>query len=645
MSSTKLPREARGFSKGKSSQRDVSALAIQCVKESRWNDAIELYKQIEETTQTSKTERVNHLFNAALQASNSNNNIETLILHCQLLGASPNHRDGLRNFAITLRRLEHYNAAKSYIDKYLELKPECANGLNTLGTILTNLGQNYAAIDAYKKSLKIDPQNPLANSNLANEYHLRAKIDLAFIHSSRAIAADPSQLELWLDHFTQLARVCAFDLIEKINWWALLRKLPAGWISSSFLNLLTLCVSKADQQIFKLIVKRWGDQKSQEASQQPLPTIRNLSSDIQKLKIGFLSADFRNHSVARFIWPLFEHLDRNDFSLFCYSTYFKQDAWRQRFEENATAVHDVAALSPQDLCSLVRDDGIHVLFDLTGFTNGSRTGALAWRAAPIQVSWLGFPGTSGLPQMDYLFLDQYLAPSEPDLIHEKALITNGTTVCFSDLADIPITPIIPELQRGFLTLGTLNNSYKITRATISRWANVLHHLPTARFLFVRQEFQSYLLRRNILNEFRKLGIQEDRINFYNNRLVNRHYLDCYNEIDFSLDTFPVTGGTTTTDALWMGVPVVALEGPNIHQRVCSAILQHAGHPEWIAQTDDEFTDIALRLAENQNQRIELRQNLRQTLQNSLLCNPMQFAQDFKECMEKLRIQLQQSSKI
>ena len=245
-------------------------------------------------------------------------------------------------------------------------------------------------------------------------------------------------------------------------------------------------------------------------------------------------------------------------------------------------------MSSQQLVATIRRDNIHVLIDLTGFTNGSRTGALAWRAAPAQVSWLGFPGSSGLKTMDYLFVDQYLKPTDPTLLSEKLLQTKGTTVCFSELDQVSITRIIPELKRGRITFGSLNNTYKMTRETISRWASVLLQLPGSEMLFVRQEFKSHFLRQNILNDFRSLGISAKRIHFYDNSVDGRHYLDCYNEIDISLDTFPVTGGATTTDALWMGVPVVCLEGPHLHQRVCSSIIRHAGHPEWIAQSDHEF---------------------------------------------------------
>lgn len=270
---------------------------------------------------------------------------------------------------------------------------------------------------------------------------------------------------------------------------------------------------------------RWGKYQAELAKIHNTQGEITLPSDPDSpLRIGFVSADFRDHSVARFIWPLFEHLDRSRFELFGYSTYLSNDSWRARFDQSATAMRDVGALSPQELSRTIQNDGIHILFDLTGFTKGSRTGSFAWRAAPAQVSWLGFPGSSGLPQMDYLFLDRYLTPADPSLISEQPLISRGTTVCFSQIDEVPITPIIPELKRGYLTIGTLNNSYKITRSTLARWACVMKSFPTSRFLFVRREFQSYWLRENILMEFEHNEIERSRIHFFNNRLAGRHYL-------------------------------------------------------------------------------------------------------------------------
>ena len=631
--------KSRGFHNDKAANKYNELIEQARLKASQgdWDEAIQAYRKAELNKAQPTSKYINTLFTAAANAAQTGRYNEALELHCRLLALKPRHPDGLRNFSVVLRRLQNFSWAENFIKRYLEIRPCCPHGLNTLGTILTGSGRNPEAIKTFEAALALDPEDASAHTNLANEYHLQAKIDLAFTHSSRALKACTTNDQIWLDHLIHLRRVCDFNSLDRVNWWNLLERMHPTLISPCFLQVLVLAETFSEQKKLLKVINSWGDFQAENASRE---ACRNTSllpkNEAGALRIGFVSADFRSHSVARFIWPLFEFLDRSKFELYGYSTYPSNDAWRSRFNQSATAMRDVEALSPQELSQTIQDDGIHILFDLTGFTNNSRTSSFARRAAPVQVGWLGFPGSSGLPTMDYLFLDNHLAPSDSTLIREKALISKGTTVCFSQVDEVPITPEIPERIRGHLTLGTLNNSYKITRSTLERWARVLQKLPKSQFLFIRREFESYWLRQNIINEFELHGINQERIHFFNNDLAQRHYLDCYNEIDFTLDTFPVTGGTTTTDALWMGVPVVGLEGQNVHQRVCSAILHHAGHPEWIAHSDDEFVKIALDLAADQEGRIALRQSLRGELKSSLLCNAQQFADDFAAAMESLR---------
>lgn len=629
----------QGF--GADEEVQIQSTALRLIKQREWVRAITLLASANPNSQKDEQKKIKTVFKQAVIAAENNNELEAIFLHCRLLALAPDHALGMRNLAFLLRRSGHFQDAHYFIKKCLTINPNCSLTLNTLGTILNDLGEYSGAIQAFKKSLSIDPNSACVNNNLANQYHLKAEIDKAFIHSSRSVYLDSERAEMWIDHLTHLRRVCDFDRLEKINWWEIIKLIPPEWLASSFLQVLTLAENQHEQMFLKEAIEGWGAQQHRRAYEQPISEFKKPSIYKDKpFRIGFISADFRDHSVARFIWPLFEHLDRHQFSLYCYSTVQANDKWRAKFNSSATELKDVHDLSPQQLTEVIRNDEIQVLFDLSGFTNGSRTGSLAWRAATVQVGWLGFPGTSGLKAMDYLLLDKHLSPNDPNLITEKSLKIRGTTVCFSQIAEVAITSTIPEVQRGYLTFGSLNNTYKMTRNTIYRWATVLQEFPTSKFLFVRREFQSHLLRQNLLNEFERLGIENNRIYFYNNRLENRHYLDCYNEIDITLDTYPVTGGTTTTDALWMGVPVVGLEGPNIHQRVCSAILHHAGHPEWIAQNDEEFKQIAVELANNQALRIELRKSLRKEMKESLLCDAKKFADDFGECMQKLKSSLE-----
>jgi len=601
------------------------------IKARQWRQACSAYNNY--ISYLSKAERSNisesRLFNDSASLGISGKFYDSALKHVELIGFNPNHVDGLRNFSIILRNLKDFEDALYFATQHNELNPDSPHGLNTLGTIYADIQQNDRAIECYLQSLELDPDSYSVHSNLANEYHIKANIDLAYYHSTKALSLKSDDRTTLRNHLTQLRRVCAFDELERIDWWELFSSDNHHSISNSFLQLLVLADSPQACYQFKAVTAHWGKiisnnyAISAKAEANKIPSL----TPSHPIRIGFVSGDFRDHSVARFIWPLFEYLSRNSFQLKCFSFSYEDDHWRKQFEQKADVFIDCDSMSPSQFKTCLSDEPVDILFDLTGFTKGSRTEYFAQRLAPLQVSWLGFPGTIGVPSLDYIFVDKYLKP-DAQTIHEKCLVTEGTTVCFSSLPDIPITSLLPVEKRGYITFGTLNNSYKITRAQLAVWAEVMNLSPDSHFLFVRREFESYFLRQNILREFNRHGIASSRIHFYNNRRVSRHYLDCYNEIDLCLDTFPVTGGTTTTDALWMGVPVVAREGFAVHQRVCSSILRHLGRDQWIAQSNQEFVRIAARIASDvsylKNQRLRLRDHLK----SSVLCNSQQFASDF-----------------
>jgi len=607
------------------------------IEAEEYDEAIDYYRNYFHENKTLQRMPVEGIYHKAAAAAIKGDYPLAVELHCKLLAVEPKHHQGLSNFAVVMRRKRSLKWAEIFIGRSLEIAPNSTEGLNTKGTILNDLGLTEQALEAYKAGLAINPNSQTLQNNIANAYHIQANIDLAYIYSTKAVSTGKADNTIWLDHLIHVMRSCDIERQQKINWWYILEHSNAEKVSTSFLQYLVISESIEENLRLKKEAMRWGRSQSAQVdkirSKSPMPV---PAEGAGPMKIGFVSADFKDHSVARFIWPLFELLDKSKYELYGYSTDKKVDQWRERFDANATVMRDVERMSPRELNELILSDGVHVLFDLTGFTKGSRTYCFAWRSAAVQVSWLGYPGTSGLENMDYIFVDKYLKPSDPELTCEQHLVTDGSTVCFSGLNDIPITQRLPEDIRGFITIGSLNNPYKLNQGTIRRWAKVMALLPTARLLLVRREYESYYLRINITKEFAKYGIDKQRIHFYNNRKKNRHYLDCYNEIDLSLDTFPVTGGTTTVDALWMGVPVVTLEGSNIHQRVCSSILNHAGLPDLIAHNEEEFVEISIRVAEDRSLRKRLRETLRKRISNSPLCDTKKFVNDFSCAMDQLR---------
>ena len=605
----------------------------------QWFHACKAYQSYFDNLSTAEKRNISEkaLFNESANLAIAGDYVSSAAKHVEFLGFNPDHVDGLRNFSIVLRQLKEFDLALKYALKHLELRPNSASALNTVGTIYADIQQNDLAIEKYKESLTLEPDNFTVHCNIANEYHIKAQIDLAYFHSAKAVALKPDDRLILRNHLTQLRRVCAFDELEKIEWWSLFSSEKDPTISNAFLQLLVLADDINSCQRFKNLTNYWGSLVNSAYSDVLLSSKNNsiLQHRSEKvIRIGFVSSDFRDHSVARFIWPLFEYLCRDTFVLKCFSFNKEVDIWREKFINSSDAFIDCDSMSPAQFKSCLLNEPVDILFDLTGFTRGSKTEYFVQRFAPIQVSWLGFPGTIGLDAIDYLFVDKYLKP-DVSTMNEKCLVTEGTTVCFDPSLEIPITPILPVEKRGFITFGSLNNSYKITRKQLRNWAIIMDQCPDSCFLFVRREFESYYLRENILREFFVNGIDRSRIYFFNNRKANRHYLDCYNEIDLSLDTYPVTGGTTTTDALWMGVPVVALEGPAIHQRVCSSILRHINREDWIGKSDEEFIEIAITLTRNISYLKNQRKILRSVVKESVLCDTEQFVQDFTNAIKRV----------
>lgn len=595
----------------------------------------ELLKCLKEKAKHFKSTDLNKklLFDEAIATAQNHLYQSSAILHCEFLSFEPHHRDALRNACIVFRRIGEIGLSLEIIKDYIKKYPDCASGLNTYGTILNEIGKSDKALAIYTKAIQLDPKSAQLHSNIAGIYHLMGNIDDAYAHSCQATNLMPDSESILMDHLIFARRACALEDIRKVNWNKLLTKLPSTIIRNIFLQSLVGCESKAETKKQLELLRHWSNgltRKPQEKLDicQTGPT----SGRIRK-RVGILSGDFKKHSVARFLMPLFKNACKFDIELYSYKTSSEEDKVTQQFRNLSAKFTDVSQINATSLSSMIRKDRLDILIDITGFTRGSRTGDLANRCAPIQASWLGYPGSTGLPEMDYLFLDKYSSPTDQSLISEQVLLTNGCWICTDPLEEIQITKDLPLQKRGYITFGSLNNPYKLTRDTLRRWAQTMAGVENSRLLLIRREYSSYYLRINIIAIFESFGIAGNRINFMDNQKANRHYLDCYNEIDITLDTYPVTGGTTTLDSIWMGVPVVTLEGDSVHQRVSSAILKHAGHSEMVATSGSEFVALGKELALNPIYLKKMRNSLRDETKNSLLLDGESFTREFKAAID------------
>ncbi len=365
----------------------------------------------------------------------------------------------------------------------------------------------------------------------------------------------------------------------------------------------------ADRRLFLAAHKAWGAKVTRQAAALPIKRLARRPALDRRIRLGLMSSDLRGHAVGRFTLPLAEHFDRSGFHITAYSfSAARPDQMQTRFAELFDAFRVMPGRGNRDVAQVIADDQIDVLIELGGSTHLNMVEVLAWRPAPVQISWLGYPHSAGLAEIDHIIVDPYLRPADDTLLLEKPLqLAESWVACTAPgFDDVPIEGGLPSDRNGYITFGTMNNPVKYSAALIARWAQAMKGVPGSRFLFVRPEGGSAIFRGNIQQEFARHGIEPERILF---EPVRGAHMPHYNRIDIALDTGPQTGGTTTCDALWMGVPTVSLVGPGMFERLSYSNLSNAGLGDLCAFTDESFATIAATLADDRTRLREIRKAL------------------------------------
>jgi predicted O-linked N-acetylglucosamine transferase (SPINDLY family) len=356
-----------------------------------------------------------------------------------------------------------------------------------------------------------------------------------------------------------------------------------------------------------------------------LPSPNHDRDADRRLRIGYVSPDLRDHVVGRFMLPLLANHDHQRFEIFCYADVARADAMTERLRSHADCWRNTAGLSDEQLARAVRDDRIDILIDLTMHMAGSRLLAFARKPAPVQVTYLAYCGTTGLEAMDYRLTDPHLDPPDAtDEYVEQSIRLPRTYWCYQPPDDAPEVSSLPMTRAGGrVTFGCLNNFSKVSQPTIETWAELLRAIPDARLIL---HAHAGAHRQRLLTRLGELGIDTGRIEFVG-FAPTASYLATYHRIDVALDPFPYAGGTTTCDALWMGVPVVTLAGRTAVGRGGASILTNLGLPELVARSPEEYVQIALALARAPQRLERLRCSMRDRMGRSPITDAPGFACD------------------
>jgi len=549
----------------------------------------------------------------------------------------PDNPQPATDLAMAYMRLGRMEEAEKEIADITEAHPEHDPAWVALGILCTSNVRYLDAAEAYRKAIEANPINVHANSNLAIVLKSINDLDEAVFHARKAVHVPTYSPMYFSNAFQVFHAACDYEGIAELgDLRKLVDSVPTSSLPGCVFDLMVHAVEVESSHWVASVNRRWGEMLEESAARNPLPPMPKRAKH-EKVRVGFLSSDLRDHSVGKHIAPLMQHYDRDRIEVYGYSAWdVGEDKVHQALAQLMNGeLRTVANLPARDVAEIIRGDEIDILFELNGHTLGSRLDVIPYRAAPVQIEWLGFPFTTGLKDLDYFLLDEKVAPLDRSLMIEKPLMMPESWTTFGGYQEMPITETLPIEQNGYITFGSLNSTYKLTPDTIAAWARVMMRVPDSRMMIVRADVKSRVLCANIANEFAKHGVNSERLGFFDNKSKNVHHLDCYNFIDMTMDTFPVTGGTTTCDAMWMGVPVVTLAGPSYHQRISHALLSHVGLDELSTNSVDEFVQRSVELASDVDSLKFLRENLRGTLRQSYLCDGPRYAKNFCDVMENV----------
>jgi predicted O-linked N-acetylglucosamine transferase (SPINDLY family) len=510
--------------------------------------------------------------------------------------------------------------------KALALRPVYPEALGNLAKALLESGQVEQAIACGRESLKQNPKSADAHNDLGMALKERGEYDQAIACYERAVELDPEFAQAWNNLGIVLGETALRDRAIAAHMRSITLNPKLHGAHSNLV--LALHYDPAyDPQMIAAECRRWNTQHA-EPLKSFIPVHRNDRNPDRRLKIGYVSPDFRDHVAGRNMLPLFHHHDRQHFEICCYAFVTSPDAMTEHFKARSDRWCSIVGMPDEQLANQIQEDQIDILVDLALHSGQNRLRLFARKPAPVQATFVGYPGSTGLTAIDYRLSDPYLDPPGIDesIYSEKTIRLPNSFWCYEPSDGLPVRPL-PALETGALTFGCLNNFCKINPYTLSMWAHVLGQVQGSRLLLLAPPGSHQQRTIDLLGDLLgKEGIDPDRVEFTGRR-SRLDYLQLYNRIDLGLDTFPYNGHTTSLDSLWMGVPVVTLVGQTPVSRAGWGQLSNLGLTDLAAHTTEQFVRIAVALANDLPRLNDLRSTLRQRMEKSPLMDAPGFTKD------------------
>lgn len=551
----------------------------------------------------------------------------------------PDFACALSNLGNILRDFGRLEESEACCRRVLEIRPDFAEAHCNLGNALKDLGRLEEAESSYRRALKITPDFAEASNNLGKTLRDTGRLIESEFCCRRALEIRPDYAEAYNNLGNTLKDLGRLTEAEASYLRALEFRPNYAAAHSNLLFTFNYSASRHYSHLLEE-ARSWEVGCICEVIRTAARTRQFYRAPLacRRLRVGYVSGDFRLHAVSFFLEQLLAHHDTSRLEVFAYSTNARRDVVTVRIESLVEHWIPVVGLSDQKLFARIEADQIDVLIDLSGHTSENRLGLFAHRAAPVQAHWLGYFATTGLSEMDYWIGDAIITPPETDHhFSETVWRLPRTWISYEGKAEAPESHWEPTSD-STLWLGSFNNLGKFTPATFALWARVLHELPEARLLLKTKELREELNRQRILEVFTSYGIENERIELQDRSVTADwvSHMSYYDRLDIALDPVcAVGGGTTTCDALWMGVPVVSLVGDRMGSRMTASMLDAIGRSEWLATTEDEYVAKVVALAHDVEGRKVMRAGQRERVASSPLCDAKGLAQAMEDAFEAM----------
>jgi predicted O-linked N-acetylglucosamine transferase (SPINDLY family) len=521
------------------------------------------------------------------------------------------------NMGVALTELGRLDEALSILRQAVRLRRDSALAYYNLGNALQKSERLAEAVESYQRALAFAPQHPDSYNNLARIFMLEGRLADALMCYRQALEFQPDNTSP------------QNNLLFSMNYDGA----PAGSAErrrATHSNLL-FCMNYDPRVTPAQLLEAHRHWAQVHAQVQPLgPASGHDRNTERRLRVGYLSPDFHNHPAASFLEPILTHHDRHEVETVCYAELLRHDAVTARLQSLAHKWRLTRGQSDAEVAAQIRADGIDVLIDLAGHASDSRMPVLAYKPAPVQATYLGYPNTTGLSTVDYLLTDAVAdPPGEAAAYTEEPVRLRSGFCCYAPPRQAPEVTALPAQASKYVTFGSLQNLAKLNSAVLDLWCRLLRAIPSARLLIFRSTL-TVEAKESLTRQFKARGMPIGRIDLHQKlEPATLSHLEAYGAVDISLDTFPWSGHTTACESLWMGVPVLTLSGKRHAARLAASVLTSVGLNDWIARTPDQFVEIGVRRATDLDALARLRSGLRRLVQTSPLCDGKTFTRNLE----------------